>query len=582
MDSPATIDIIEKLYELAKNHCGPYSKYALVDNPYQPMTEPSFTKDGFNIIKQYHVEQPEQKFIHKMITYLGNKISIHVGDGTTTGMMIALELLRLVITDPSHQKLRNLTFNQLSLEFDKLFDHYEKINNDYKITVSDVMDMVELLNKKGITEADIIARFAYYQSLTSSHGSEMVAEAISEMFRNTPKEAIDSVTFLRATVENAHPIEVNYHTDQYNCPAEMFADYMTTDHDKTEFKVSGATLLLHYDQVVLQTPNYYELCKRITAAANDGRPVCLLTTGMDPETKMTLETTIVQALRTEAMLAETPVPNIGIFYIPMSHPIFNDVACMAAIANKPYNNNNVIVIDNVDLLYKRSKAEVQIGNLYAEVSEIHSNLKPMYKNPDYVLYDELFNAIEKQVALIEQRNDPLTNSLMSFQKNLKRLRGLLLLNTRVSVTIGGYMHDNIALFDVVEDCVTASRKSVNEGIVPGALVAPYVILDSMMVSSPMYRLFEEAIKNVMNTLLSTKQVENSNSIEETNLGSITEPICYDLVTEKATQLRHPDLWISDTKAKNLVIQPANMDITLFKRIKEVILRLIYTVDMIFN
>jgi len=84
----------QRIFDLLSKHFGPYGKYAMLVDPYNPLIEPVHTKDGINILRYVEMVSPMEKVIKNAIAHIGAGIEKAAGDGTTSSMMLVCAALK--------------------------------------------------------------------------------------------------------------------------------------------------------------------------------------------------------------------------------------------------------------------------------------------------------------------------------------------------------------------------------------------------------------------------------------------------------------------------------------------------------
>lgn len=580
--------IREMKNELLK-HCGPYGKYALINNPYNPMTEPVFTKDGFNIFKQMYIDDPVAKIFHKMVLYIGKKIAIHIGDGTTTGMLITLNLIEEFLIQML-QDIENQTFEMsirdiiLGNTFSELKNFSEYITNiiktkieENKITIDSLVEQAYNTDVMPVEDSELrnyfIKLVAYAQAYTSSHGDKEIAQIVSDMFNELPEETLTSLRFVQSGHETKDRLSLLVEPFQYSCRSDILSAGMLNVEQKSRFYTEGATLALLNQTLVSESHLTTELVEKIKHHYAENKPLVILTTGACGVTRNRFHSLFLE-LKTQ--YKDKPNPPIAILFTPITEPIINDIFIISLIGGI-YAPSEQFVEYLEDITVEFEKGELRLSNLYEGCSEIHPNLRPMYRNSSYSTYNDILSDIDKRIEKYKELGSS-KNSIMNNDLNeMIRLKNNLLLNKRISIVIGGSGYDNVALFDIVEDCINAVRKSITKGFVPGGLFSIYSTLcenenDIIKESEEVETIFKWYKSAILKTLDSMFEEDIINNIEN-------DGYCYDVISGDWTDVSNILTW---AKIESLqddfhpVIQPADTDLTMFKRIEEVILKIIYT------
>lgn len=598
---------IYEIRSILENHCGPFSKYTIIDNPFHELNEPVFTKDGFNIVKSLEFDHPVAKMIHKMVVYIGSKVAKHVGDGTTTGMLITLNLLQEIICDEDISNIFDLnTFNDIERFSNIIFSLITNKLETNKVTVE---RLEKKLSSEGITKEEIIKGVAYCQAFTSSHGDREIAEVISQMFAELPEESLNNLNFMRSGYETPEKLKILREDFQYNCRSDILDTIFLNTEAGSKFYSEDVTVDLFNPTLVIESMATTQIVQNIVDNFTNGNNYIVICTGACMQTRLRMKA-IYRDLRTQwdKDHPNDAYPAHGVFFVPIIETGINDIITIAHVGGllSPTTQGiNRLFGVTVEFI----TGQIRFGNLYNEVSTIHPNLKPMYKNPDHRYYNDYLNDLEQKIyQLKEQGHNPAVSE--SLQEYI-RLKNLMLLNKRVTVIIGGNSYDNSTLFDIVEDCINAVKKSLTKGFVPGGLLSTVKTLHCLrelfsknsekgllkyfneekscyVFENQMLKLSEiPKIKLLIDWYLKATVETSKSFINITEIGFTSdEAISYDVVSNQAVFLYSPSLWntklLSSYENVNVIIQPADTDITIFRRIEEVVLKIAYSIDFLYR
>ena len=574
LTDPRVNETILELRALLERQCGAKSKFSILCDPFQPMEEVIFTKDGYNTIKNVIYTDPVKKMTHRLICYIGERVSKIVGDGTTTAMLLAMNvILRFIKDDNIRQLIHSKSYSQMRVIFQKLIELYESRLDSSKFTVE------SLLASSGMEEAsykDVVKAIAYHQAMTSSHGDEEVAIAVSEMFMRLPIETMDNIIFMRAGFETPWRIKLMVDEHQYSCQSDILATTMLNQDLKSWFKSDNCLVDVLNNHITRESQYYIQVHERImNAYETQSNYVCICTSAC-PQTRIAY-TKLLADLASKYEVQ----PDVGIFFIPMNDTFANDAFIMSLVAGIQYPSaTDINTLPNwMTVTFK--KGTLTLSGFYEGTSELHEALRPWYQDARYPQFNAMLRQLEVNIEQCKSADNESTH--ISHQiREYTRLKNLLLLDKRCYVMIGGSIHDNTALFDIVEDCVHAVRKSLTLGFVPGGCVSaldafkmianiPAELISESNIITGLAEWYCEAITDITGIFLPATVA----------LQPPSRYCSYDVLTETMEYLEDPSVWLNPMK-HHAIIQPANTDITIIKRIEEVLLKFFFSTDFIYT
>lgn len=573
LTDPRVIETITELKALLERQCGAKSKFTILCDPFQPMEEVIFTKDGYNTIKSVNYTDPVKKMTHRLICYIGERVSKIVGDGTTTAMLLSMNLIIQFLKQEGIKELVHMkSYSQMRVIFKQLIELYETQLEEKKFTVEKLMGIIG----EGTTKEEAVKGIAYHQAMTASHGDEEVAQAIAEMFVRLPIETMDNIIFMRSGFETDWRIRLMVDEHQYSCQSDILSTTMLNQDLKSWFESYNCRVEVLNNQLTRESHHYAIVHGNIVNAFETMTNYVFICTGACAQTRIGLTKLIA-----DLSANHESHPAVGVFFIPMNDTFANDAFVMSLVAGIQFPSTTEInTLPNwMKVTFK--KGTLTLEGFYEGVSELHSALRPMYQDARFPQYNAMLRQLEANIAQCKSADNE-SMHITHQVREYTRLKNLLLLDKRCYVMIGGSIHDNTALFDIVEDCVHAVRKSLTLGFVPGACASSIDIFKTILnlpteaqiepfILNNLTKWYLTAITNISGIFLPAAMV----------LDPIPADSTYDVLTETVEDLNNPYVWIEPEKHR-AIIQPANTDITIIKRIEEVLLKFFFSTDFIYT
>lgn len=440
--------VADKLFNALKDHYGPYSGFAAVDNG-DPMQESTFTKDGIGIIRAIEFASPQEEWVRKTIAYIGTKIESSVGDGTTSAMMFTCAMLRHMLAHID--ELRPISYTQLRAEFDAVVADLKQLTEQGKIYV-----------ENGDTDAnrELVRRIVYRQTYTSSHGDTELANALAYIFASTPKELWDRMTYERRTYESPERFVITRPEGQYQMSCSVMMPDMLNKDLSTWFEATGAKLIVFNDSFRINTPMYDRVLELMEAKQSDDAPLVVIShKRMDTESYQDLLPRLTKWKKDGKQLA--------IFQIDPDNPKINDFVSLMLLGDVDITKvNNAFFLERDNIYVKFKNDTLTLNGLY-ETPEKYKDELERYQCLDgvHMQYTDYMEAVKKFAdgySKVDQSPD-----IRKRRTQMYRMYAKLRYSRTPILTIGGGTYDNLAMIDVVDDCLRAAAKALTNGIVMG-------------------------------------------------------------------------------------------------------------------
>lgn len=553
--------ILSKTFETIKNvlmdHCGPYGKYAMLTDPTNPVAQPTFTKDGINIVRSLEFISPMERYVKECVAYIGSRVERSAGDGTTSSMIImtvVLEALRAFVSS-----------NRISYgEFTKLYKRFEE-------------QICEELEKEAIkvtedTPKDIIKKIVFHQSCTSSHGDLELSEMIAELYSSMPPRAWDYVTYQRRSHETKERLMLEKDSSDYTARAGIYDNNMYNTMHGDGFEIENAELVVVSEQFLTTGRSYQAVVKILkdTIADKNARLVICIPASTDVATRVQVS---------ELLVPVYPQKRIAIFQLDTVNPQINDLSCLMAVCGHdfPYDENHgILCLSGVNVSFK--DYVLKLSGILEDPKNKDDNT-----NPDALKDD---SPVSKKLRFIDEILENIATSTRhtaNTQKEVstyKRLYNQLLMRETYTLVIGGSAYDNEAAVDVVQDALKASREALRSGVVLGGYATLKKVLHDRInsvahstVTGSAVRELEDAFNAGIDlvtecVLKHSPEPEKHPDIHDMlNAGGKV----YDVTTNTISTIQ--DITESDNP---VIVQPLAVDKALITRFGEVALKFLFT------
>lgn len=555
-----------ELAQLLSQHCGPYSKFAILTDPVNPTVEPTFTKDGIGIIRAVEYASPLQTFVKQLLSYVGSKIDQAAGDGTTSSMMLSAWTLSELL-----QQLQQLppqlayTYHDLELAYQQFLTRLEEY---YQIkTMDDPSEQYIFCADPDDTQE--VYDMAFCQAYTSSHGLRELADALADWFSHTPQQAWNYLTIERTSRETAELFGFEVSDADYTIehldffPKEKLQSlvgYSYRSEPGSEVVISKYPLL--YSDVLLA-----DLWTKIKDAIEQERPLTVICPqGMDSYTIGELRNLLQQHPRHQFMLAQ----------VPCEHPELNGIKALQLLlwddCDLPWRSIDSLTVTSPDGL------KLEFTGIYParekKEGETPQLLSPFYEHPEHPNFNRYLTLVRKYIASSESNRE--AGLLASQITKTKQFYLGLICGRKPSFYLGGSAYDNAQLVDVVIDAIISTKNGLQHGLSLPAYGTLYTFLQHeqllLQKQSPTSR------QGLLHKAFVTGWLSAIEKLHQCLRESSKRPD-YDfqqlgnLLSDKEQSLfGDPNLLGNSTLDEIPATQPAVMDLTLLRRFGEVALK----------
>ena len=559
------IQAFDRIASILSDHCGPFSKYAMIPNANNPLAEPAFTKDGLSILAALEFASPIENYIKEQVLYISKHVERISGDGTTSSAIIVTETLK-------HLKA---SLNNAKKTFGSVKHFYSNFNESIVKSLED-----KVIKPQDDWDKDQLYRFVYNQAYTSSHGDSTLAHLVAKVYSGVPKSLWRSALFKRERYETEDLYRLEEDNSAYSCKKVMMpSNNMYNDPTGTKYIGKGVDVIITAKDLITNCPNYKVIRETIDSYIEEDKPVVLIA-------PPTVDSSLIADI--EVLMNTSPNAKIAIFFLRVENPRANDLIGLNLTLGGNYSKlgSSFNIIKDVDVTFEDEC--LTINNIY-------DNLDTLEVGGDFHPYlDERYDCIEAHnfrnyiadlevfVNNINAIDKPSPGDLMSkelFQTLIEKMT----LKKRSTLIIGGSGYDHRAAYDVVEDVMKATSKSLIEGYVLGGNTTLLECINDRLENSltgpsintsMFYNAFKSGIVYTKKQTLSRSDVigrrnyledlETSNKIVDVLSGlSYTLDDVRDYVLNGSGQ------------PCNFIVQPISTDIELLKRFGEVALKFLF-------
>lgn len=500
--------VFEKVAEALECTLGPYGSTTIIDQ----MGQLHITKDGWSVLKRIYFNDRMYNNILNLLTNISAQVVVKVGDGSTSSIIAANNLLKELEKDDTINKLRPK-------------DLIDTLNKIVKDLTTKILDKSIKINKEPSTDYEEIYKLAKI----STNGDEEIARMIQEIYKETQNPTIGftesktNKTYYEI-IEGFKATGITYldtiyaNDDDNNCRVDrpilvMFNHKIGVDHIK---KIYGDIVPLGIEtkrRVVVIAP-YYE--------------------------NMALD---VIRRQTNSEFQGSGTTNVVFCRTSMANKTFeeqyNDFCVMTGGTIIPETDSELWLEDKLKIdKYLGSVETIIIGPHHTIIKGFTSRIDYMYQR---VLNDAKAKYEELKAKHIEM--NIVNGELFELSQRIAKLYGKVGM-----IYVGGNSSlEKMANKDLVEDAVKACESAFKYGYnIGGNLIIPIVIdeylkenKDLTFIESDLCLKISDAFKNVFYSVL-LKRAEhdmikgyhiNGTQLNQIINNCVERGTCFDLISE---------------------------------------------------
>jgi chaperonin GroEL len=387
---------------------GPKGRNVVIDKKFG---SPTITKDGVTVAKEIELKDPYEDMGAQMLKEVASKTSDIAGDGTTTATVLAQAIFR--------EGLRNVTAGANPMGLKRGIEAaVEAVNDELKKLSKSTKD------KKEIAQVATIA----------SNNDKTIGNLIAEAMEKVGKDGVITVEESKSAETALDVVEGMRFDRGYLSP------YFVTDSERMEVVLEDALILIHEKKISAMK----DMLPLLEQVARSGKPFLLIAEDIEGEALATL---VVNKLRGTLQTAAVKAPGFG----DRRKAMLEDIAILTG--GKAITEDLGIKLENIKLedLGRAKKVVVDKDNT--------TIVEGTGKSKD----------IEGRIKQIRAQIDETTSDYdrEKLQERLAKLAGGVAV-VKVGAATETAMKEKKAR---VEDALNATRAAVEEGIVPGGVVA---------------------------------------------------------------------------------------------------------------
>lgn len=455
--------VTDDIFRVLMHHYGPHSGFAALDDA-QPLNETNFTKDGIGIVRAIEYASPQEEWVRKTIAYIGTRMESGVGDGTTSAMMFTCAMLRHM--SEHIDELRPLSYNKFRESFDRFIELVKEYETRY-CTYSPF----RMVNGKEELNLDAVQQIVYNQTYTSSHGNKKLAKALADLYRKTPKELWERMTYERRRYESDEPFEVVGTEGQYQMAANVMNPAMLNREMGSWYENQNCTVVIANDSLRIDSVDWPAI-ENLIKEATTVRPVVIISHNIADDASYERISTL------DADCARNGNP-FAVFQAKPEHPQINDFAALQLLANidvYKLNHGQVVILDGCHVKFKNKK--LSIDGIYEEPEGYTALERPMVTDGQHGVFTDHLEAWERQAKLYSDNAQDQENRRWATYYN--RMYVKLRYSKVYNIVIGGKSYDNVAFVDVLDDAIRAASRALVNGATYGNNRALYLAVSRMI------------------------------------------------------------------------------------------------------
>lgn len=466
-------NIMEKVFgEIAKNltnHCGPYSRSALVISPSGGKYETNvFTRDGRNIVNSMNFVSPIEEIIKDMLLYIGSRVDNKAGDGTTSSMFIASSFFESIANKYKHKIVNSKQFVD---SYNKFNDLLKTKLDEQRITLDDCLSVTYSTNTNTVDEyQQMVAYIAAMQALSSSGGDVELATAMYDIYLQSPPGTWDYVAIYHNRYENTKRYEAGVDSYDHWLEGHILTPTLLNENLYSEYK-NKVDLLVIPEKIPgggLLADNVDTFLKEIMKSERD-KDLVIFCRNMDPvflrkvnDFNNESETFKICVFDHLDELSVTAV-SMGLIGLSLSGGVD------PYITGKSRGGLTTdYLIKSVEIHYKNHK--IYVNDLFDKHEDPNGIVHPFYRDSKrfqpftffVVSLQKRLNMLKEDINQTQYQNeiDAISNTI-----------GRMCFPRRPFLYVGGSSHDHAEALDVIRDVCGAINSSLTKGFICGSSFA---------------------------------------------------------------------------------------------------------------
>lgn len=586
--------VYDKIYNTLKGHYGPYSKFAVLIDRSDIFGDPVFTKDGINIVRAIEFASPMEEEVKKMVAYIGSRMESAVGDGTTSSMMFTCAVLKHLTEHLYIENYKHFSFQELRMVYDVVTDAIERYIDEHKITWQSLME------RDGISRHKAVHKIAFAQAYSSSHGDVELSVAVANIFAGTLPESWKSMTFQRRMYESEGRFDIEVSEGQFELKCDPIVKSVFNKDMNTWLEYNDALVCVVNDSIREESPawdqlqNVYEYGVLTLPSNPDGE--CVIPPSRTKPMILVCHNRI-DSLTYDGLLRmvrkskdDSNSAPIAVFTCEISHPTCNDVTVLKAISGNDPTKNKEHLSVNSGCYVKYRGDKLILNGLYPECSDSdddgvcngYAHEHPYIHDPNYDYFEHLLTGFDELANGYDRLK--MTPKQKQEQSTYRRLYNKARFTKQKVLVIGGNAYDNLAMFDVVDDVITATKIAMQNGVVPsnnrmiwaGIAKQCETIAWSNKRNAHIHGAIVKSIKQALSDTATDAISMLPYGVYESDDISVDYWMshCVDMLDFDGTAVPIDNMFQGDDLMSRLIVQPANADIALMTRFGELALKFV--------
>lgn len=517
-------NVFNRVAGMLTNSLGPDGKNTIIEK----FGDIHITKDGWNILKKIQFNESFDNTIVQLLVNIAAQVVIKVGDGSTSSIVAANELLKSIESAPELQKVRP------KLLVDTLAKIAEQISSEILIRSK----KIDISTPEGLDEI-------YRLALVSTNADHPIANMIKTIYAETLNPSIE---FLKSRTNRTY-FEIS---EGYQSPVTFLDTIYINNSEDGTCDITNPLILMfdhridkenHFDPIISTVAEMALKANRrlvVIAPQYDNNLLNHIrtTSSIEMRSRNTTQTVYCRV----ALVSNAFQESFNDFSIMTGAQIIHEVDMMELLRG-PQEKEEVIdgVVTMVPQPYTPPSIDpyigevdrISIGGMTSTITGFPKRNETMYK----IVTDDALAKYNKAEASNAELNVP-NPEVYDLKKRVAKLRGKMGI-----VYVGGNSSlEKVANFDLVEDAVRACESAFNYGYnIGGNLIIPIVIEDLITevhdeTEKLIYELFSNAFKSVFAKVLTNRYTtEGKEHVEYIVERSVRERKVFNLITEEYSE-----------------------------------------------
>lgn len=479
---------------------GPYGCNTIMEKSGDVM----FSKDGFQVLKKIAYMDEIQNTILGLLFKIAAQVAIKVGDGTTTSIVAANQLLKHVS------------------ESNKLSDMRPK---DFADTLSSLIEEICAKIQENAINIDKDGELEeiYKLAMVSTNGEEVIADMIRAIYEETGNPAIEY------NISKSHQTTYEI-VDGYKMKFMTYVDRIFINNDNGTCNIRNPKVLMLNHKLEQE---YFEtiIQPAIGAALQENKRLVVIAPYYDTHLLQKFARTLTHEFKatntTSVVYVRASLMNN--FY----HDLFGDFAALLGST----------------ILNEQTAHEICSGELTFEPSEYFGEVEEMIIGSDSTYVRGFINRNEAMIKILtddaeskyrdvmeaSQKSTILTEDFINSKQRLAKLKCSMGI-----INVGGFTElAKSANYDLVEDAVKACESAYLYGYVPGQTISIQTAIADMLKQQEMYTEDEvNILHSISNAFAGVTKILLDNKFGDVPVDQVNEMIQTSIENQEVIDVKH--------------------------------------------